>query len=69
MAPMKVPIRPPEMICGQIWEMVFRSGRTSLIFSLEDSCFSSPLMMRSTPAMISDTANRPISTGMNCNPE
>ncbi len=66
---MKVPMRPPEMIWGQIWRMVARSGRTSVIFSLEDSCFSSPLMMRSTPEMISATANRPIRVGINWRPD
>ena len=68
MAPMKVPMRPPERMLGQIFLMVFQSGRTLVIFSLDFCSCSSPRIMRSTPAMTSETANRPIRVGMNWKP-
>ena len=66
---MKVPMMPPERIFGQIWAMVLPSGRTRVIFSVDFAwALSRPAMMRSTPAITSATAKRPISTGMKLRP-
>ena len=66
---MKVPMMPPERMLAQMDLMVFPSGSTRVIFSLDFSwALSRPAMMRSTPAMTSAMANRPMSTGMKLRP-